>query len=207
MCGIAGFFDPDRRIDPGRYDAIALAMADRIAHRGPDDRGAWCDPAAGIALGFRRLSILDLSPAGSQPMHSADGRIVIGVQRRDLQSPRSAPRTRSRRRAPVARPQRQRVLVEAIARWGVVAHARARQRPCFAIAAWDRPARRLMHWRATGLARSARLWLIGGVFFVWIGAYGVAGPSRLERRVGSRRARALPAARLGPGAVDGLRRP
>src|ERR1700733_8303442 len=77
MCGITGFFDPDRRFDPGRYDAIALAMTDRIAHRGPDDRGAWCDPAAGIALGFRRLSILDLSPAGSQPMHSADGRIVM----------------------------------------------------------------------------------------------------------------------------------
>ena len=64
MCGIVGFFDPDHRIDPARYEAIAGAMADRLVHRGPDDRGVWSDPDAGIALGFRRLSILDLSPAG-----------------------------------------------------------------------------------------------------------------------------------------------
>jgi asparagine synthase (glutamine-hydrolysing) len=52
-------------------------MTDAIVHRGPDDAGAWCDDHTGLALGFRRLSILDLSPAGHQPMHSASGRYVV----------------------------------------------------------------------------------------------------------------------------------
>lgn len=52
-------------------------MASTIAHRGPDDTGLWVDGAAGVTLGHRRLSILDLSPAGHQPMVSASGRYVI----------------------------------------------------------------------------------------------------------------------------------
>jgi asparagine synthase (glutamine-hydrolysing) len=52
-------------------------MADKIAHRGPDADGFWLDEGAGLALGHRRLSILDLSPAGTQPMVSADGRLVL----------------------------------------------------------------------------------------------------------------------------------
>jgi asparagine synthase (glutamine-hydrolysing) len=75
MCGIAGFWRLGglRREDP---DALAR-MTDVIRHRGPDDAGHWSDPAAGIALGHRRLSILDLSPEGHQPMSSAGGRYVI----------------------------------------------------------------------------------------------------------------------------------
>ena len=74
MCGIAGFLGPaaQRGMRPA-----AQAMADAIRHRGPDDSGEWCDQSAGIALAFRRLSILDLSPAGHQPMTSASGRYVI----------------------------------------------------------------------------------------------------------------------------------
>jgi asparagine synthase (glutamine-hydrolysing) len=52
-------------------------MADQLVHRGPDDSGTWADPAAGLGFGFRRLSILDLSPAGHQPLCSASGRYVI----------------------------------------------------------------------------------------------------------------------------------
>jgi asparagine synthase (glutamine-hydrolysing) len=52
-------------------------MAEQLVHRGPDDSGAWVDPQAGLALGFRRLAILDLTPEGHQPMLSACGRHVI----------------------------------------------------------------------------------------------------------------------------------
>lgn len=58
-------------------EGIVSAMTDAIVLRGPDDAGAWVDAEGGIALGHRRLSILDLSPLGHQPMLSADGRYVI----------------------------------------------------------------------------------------------------------------------------------
>ena len=75
MCGIAGFLD--RTMDSERGVRLVRSMARSIAHRGPDDEGAWNDAEAGIALAQRRLSIVDLSPAGHQPMFSADGRFVI----------------------------------------------------------------------------------------------------------------------------------
>ena len=76
MCGIAGLMAICGQL--GRDPAsAALTMADAVPHRGPDGRDAWGDPDAGIGLGHRRLSIVDLSPTGAQPMHSADGRYVI----------------------------------------------------------------------------------------------------------------------------------
>jgi asparagine synthase (glutamine-hydrolysing) len=99
MCGLAGFITSDR---PERATLVNIAssMADTLAHRGPDDAGVWVDPACGVALGFRRLSIIDLSPAGHQPMHSANGRYVIvfngeihnfGELRKDLEQSGEAP--------------------------------------------------------------------------------------------------------------------
>lgn len=73
MCGIAGFLG---RVD-GTADSTARLMADAIGHRGPDDVGVWADPSAGVVLVHRRLSIVDLSPAGHQPMTSRSGRFVI----------------------------------------------------------------------------------------------------------------------------------
>lgn len=52
-------------------------MTDALAHLGPDDQGAWIDEPAGVALGFRRLSIVELSEIGHQPMLSLDGRFVL----------------------------------------------------------------------------------------------------------------------------------
>ena len=77
MCGIAGFVGAAPRAAGGNADDIAQAMAASLEHRGPDDRGIWVDPDAGTALVHRRLSILDLSVAGHQPMVSADGRFII----------------------------------------------------------------------------------------------------------------------------------
>jgi asparagine synthase (glutamine-hydrolysing) len=76
MCGLTGFWQPTT-FSADASQAIAEKMADRIAHRGPDDTGVWVDEVAGIALIHRRLSILDLSPAGHQPMVSPSGRFVI----------------------------------------------------------------------------------------------------------------------------------
>ncbi len=76
MCGVVGIFAP-----PGHQredlSGRCRVMADTLAHRGPDDQGLFCDEASGIALGHRRLSILDLSPLGRQPMRSATGRYTL----------------------------------------------------------------------------------------------------------------------------------
>jgi asparagine synthase (glutamine-hydrolysing) len=77
MCGIAGLVEPPGTRGYDDLSAAARDMADALAHRGPDDSGTWADPAAGVALGHRRLSILDLSAAGHQPMISASGRWVM----------------------------------------------------------------------------------------------------------------------------------
>jgi asparagine synthase (glutamine-hydrolysing) len=77
MCGIAGSFNPNCDESSAALEDTILSMVETLRHRGPDDGGAWVDPAAGIALGIRRLAILDLSPAGKQPMHSASARYVL----------------------------------------------------------------------------------------------------------------------------------
>ena len=77
MCGIAGFLSGKRDFAAEGFEEAVQRMAMALRHRGPDDGGAWVDRNAGIALGFRRLAILDLSPRGHQPMFSADGRYAI----------------------------------------------------------------------------------------------------------------------------------
>ena len=77
MCGIAGFLELERRSGTQALEAVAQAMAAKLAHRGPDARGVFVDADAGIALSHTRLSIIDLSPAGAQPMTSSDGRFTI----------------------------------------------------------------------------------------------------------------------------------
>src|SRR5690349_7011072 len=73
MCGITGFIDRSS----AEPEQICRRMADALAHRGPDDHDVWTDAACGVALGHRRLAILDLSPAGHQPMRSRSERFVI----------------------------------------------------------------------------------------------------------------------------------
>ena len=75
MCGITGFFTPEGLDNEASHRL--RRMADAIRHRGPDDHGEWIDAPAGIALGHRRLSIIDLSCEGHQPMASHSGRYEI----------------------------------------------------------------------------------------------------------------------------------
>lgn len=77
MCGITGFWNLSHQFTTDQMSAITQQMSDTMLLRGPDDGGVWVDAEAGIALGHRRLAILDLSPEGHQPMMSASGRYVI----------------------------------------------------------------------------------------------------------------------------------
>ena len=109
MCGIAGFLDPSAASSAAERTARVQAMCQAIAHRGPDDSGTYVEASAGIGLGHRRLSIIDLSPLGHQPMTSADSRYVITYNgevynhqalRRELEGhvPRPAPVPKTVRR-------------------------------------------------------------------------------------------------------------
>ena len=72
MCGIAGY------LALGSATARSVErMIGPLVHRGPDDAGTWIDSDAGVGLGHRRLSIVDLSPAGHEPMESASGRFIV----------------------------------------------------------------------------------------------------------------------------------
>ena len=76
MCGFAGFIGFSN-FSKDKVESIASNMGDAIFHRGPDDFGIWRDDSAEVVLTHRRLSILDLSLAGHQPMVSPSGRFVI----------------------------------------------------------------------------------------------------------------------------------
>ena len=137
MCGIAGIFAPG--LDQGTLTNHARVMAEALAHRGPDSRGVWTDEEAGLALAHTRLAILDLSPAGDQPMVSACGRYVIVYNgetyntddlRRDL------PQHNWRGHSDTE------VILETIARFGVEETAR-RMNAIAALAVWDRMNRQL----------------------------------------------------------------
>ncbi len=76
MCGITGFISPSPKPESDLKKQIHK-MARAINHRGPDGEGYWQDKDFGVALGHKRLSIVDLSPTGAQPMHSTCGQLVM----------------------------------------------------------------------------------------------------------------------------------
>jgi asparagine synthase (glutamine-hydrolysing) len=120
-------------------------MIGRLAHRGPDDEGVWTDAEAGIGLAHRRLSIVDLSPAGHQPMRSADGRFVLTYNgeiynhseiRAELDRKKQAPAGGWRGHSDTE------TLLHAIRVWGLEA-ALERSVGMFAFALWDAFERKL----------------------------------------------------------------
>src|SRR5207248_2237216 len=141
MCGIAGFVSA--RANAGREDmeAIARRMAASLRHRGPDDEGTWADPEAGIAFGHQRLAIVDLSPAGHQPMHSASGRYVIAYNGEIYNAERLKAELVASGRAPHFRGHSDtEVMLAAFDVWGVTA-AVQKFNGMFAFALWDREQR------------------------------------------------------------------
>jgi asparagine synthase (glutamine-hydrolysing) len=140
MCGLTGIFDPDGQSANG-LPRLVQAMTAALVHRGPDAEGVWVDD--GIALGHRRLSILDLSPAGAQPMQSSCGRFVIAFNgeiynhrdlRDDLAAAGAAPDWHGHSDTET--------LLAGIAHWGLDETLR-RSAGMFAFALWDKRDRQL----------------------------------------------------------------
>lgn len=140
MCGIAGIV-AGRSRGGDRVRSIASAMTARLVHRGPDAGDVWHED--GVAFGHRRLSILDLSPAGAQPMHSACGRYVLVLNgeiynhldlRKELEASGDAYQWRGHSDTET--------LLAAVARWGL-SEALQRTRGMFALGLWDKATKRL----------------------------------------------------------------
>jgi asparagine synthase (glutamine-hydrolysing) len=140
MCGVTGFLDPRPATRQAR-EAIVAGMTRTLFHRGPDDGDVWVDAEAGIALGFRRLSIIDLSPLGRQPMVSANGRHVIVFNGEIYNYQELAERLQDEGAVFRGHSDTE-VLLEAIARWGVRSAVGAAE-GMFAFAVWDRETREL----------------------------------------------------------------
>lgn len=143
MCGIAGFVGFPSGADETGARAVASAMAAAIVHRGPDAGDVWIDREAQVALSHRRLSILDLTDAGAQPMLSASGRFVIVFNgeiynhldiRDELSRAGAAPEWRGHSDTET--------LLAGIEAWGV-ATLLPKVRGMFAFALWDRKERQL----------------------------------------------------------------
>jgi asparagine synthase (glutamine-hydrolysing) len=136
MCGIAGLLDPGWSGTAQELAALARAMARPLAHRGPDDEGTWCDVEAGMGFGHRRLAIIDLSPAGHQPMVSADGRWVATYNGECYNAAELRAALPDRGRGLRGHCDTE-VVLEAVAAWGL-RPTLERLDAMFALALWDR---------------------------------------------------------------------
>lgn len=142
MCGFAGFLDPARPMGSGDAEAIARNMAAALSHRGPDDQGTWTDGDAGFAVGHQRLSIIDLSTAGHQPMVSASERLVIAYNGEIYNAPEIRSELETKGVAFRGHSDTE-VILEGCAAWGMEALL-TRLNGMFAFALWDRQDRRLI---------------------------------------------------------------
>jgi len=143
MCGIAGFIDFAQQLNSEEYPRITNEMSNRLVRRGPDDTGSWIEKETGVALGHRRLSIIDLSVEGRQPMMSSCKRYVVIYNgeiynyreiRKDLENDSgfSGPEWRGHSDTEI--------LLAAIQAWGIEETLK-RLNGMFAFALWDRKSR------------------------------------------------------------------
>jgi asparagine synthase (glutamine-hydrolysing) len=165
MCGFAGFLDPKLTRCDERLTTLVRDMNCAITPRGPDSAGEWTDAYSGIALGHRRLSIMDLSPAGHQPMLSACGRYVIifngevynhHAMRAELAAAGVSPAWRGHSDTEV--------MLAAIAHWGLDA-ALSRFNGMFAFALWDKEAKTLTLARDRMGEKPLSYGWVNGIFF------------------------------------------
>ena len=144
MCGLAGLWVPPGCDQVRDLRQSAVAMVSALQHRGPDDAGVWADLAAGVAMAHQRLAIVDLSPAGHQPMASASGRYRIAFNGEIYNH--NALREHLQRAGALVQPWRghsdTETLLASIEAWGLEG-ALERCFGMFALALWDRQERRL----------------------------------------------------------------
>ena len=141
MCGITGFLYCSKRFDGSGLSQNVETMANRLRHRGPDAGGVWTDPQSGVALGHRRLSIIDLSTAGAQPMHSASGRYIL-TYNGEIYNFTAVRETLESAGYPFKGRSDTEVLLAAIEHWGLQ-RALESVHGMFAFALWDREQREL----------------------------------------------------------------
>lgn len=139
MCGIAGFIEPEGKTETSLR--IVERMAQELWRRGPDDVGSWLDPEAGVALGHQRLSIVDLSPAGHQPMISESERYVI-VYNGEVYNHLELRSALTRRGHRFKGHSDTEVVVASVEEWGL-REAVGKFLGMFAFALWDRKLRHL----------------------------------------------------------------
>ena len=141
MCGFVGFLGQPERLASEALEDIVGRMSEAVRHRGPDAGGTWADPLCGVALGHRRLAVLDLSPAGHQPMASRSGRYVVAYNgeiynhleiRREIDVAQATPASGSWRGRSDTE-----TLLAAVEAFGVCAALR-KFVGMFAFALWDR---------------------------------------------------------------------
>jgi asparagine synthase (glutamine-hydrolysing) len=163
MCGLAGFIDPKRETSREQLSSIAERMARACFHRGPDDSGLWVDEISGIALGHRRLSILDLSTGGHQPMKSPDDRYVIVYNGEiyNFVELRQTLRNLGHRFSSTSDTE---VILHCFVRWGVP-NALEKFVGMFAFALWDRKERSLYLARDRFGEKPLYYGIQNGVFF------------------------------------------
>jgi len=151
MCGLTGIFDPRANRPGDRLRDDVDRMSATLAHRGPDDRGSWVDTTSGIALGHTRLSVIDLSTEGRQPMLSACGRyrVVFNGEIYNFRRLRDELETLGHRFRGHSDTE---VLLAAISEWGIE-NALQRFEGMLAMALWDSNRDRE---RALTLARESR---------------------------------------------------
>ena len=138
MCGLTGFLTPNQTLNASQAESTLIKMSNALSHRGPDHQGIWIDSQRGIALGHRRLSIIDLSSQGNQPMHSHCGRYVIAFNgeiynylciRKELESLGAAPEWKGQSDTEI--------MLAAISCWGLL-KAISKLVGMFAFALWDK---------------------------------------------------------------------
>jgi asparagine synthase (glutamine-hydrolysing) len=136
MCGIAGFW---QQAGGSRLGDTVRVMADTLRHRGPDDGDDWCDDEAGVALGFRRLAILELSPLGRQPMQSVEQRYTL-IFNGEIYNYRDLKAELGRSGHAFRGDSDTEVILAGFSQWGIERTLRA-MAGMFAIAVWDAAAR------------------------------------------------------------------